>query len=125
MGFYPPTDGNAALDALTLRDGHLQRWLIWMRTWPLVILPTLCDLPPPQNQDLTKDGQARILDSLRAGLAAAVLGLPALAVPVGNSGALRTGVQILAPRFREDLTLDAGEVIEAAEGIVKPIDPLW
>jgi amidase len=33
-------------------------------------------------------------------------------------------VQILAPRFREDLCLDAGEVAEAAEGVVVPIDPV-
>jgi amidase len=123
MAIYPPTNGNAALDALTQRDGHLQRWLTWMRTWPIVIMPTLCDLPPPQNQDLTREGQARVLDSIRAGLVSAVLGLPALAVPVGTHGGLRTGVQIMAPRFRENLTLDAGEVIEAAEGLVTPIDP--
>ena len=42
----------------------------------------------------------------------------------GNHGRLRPGIQILAPRFREDLCLDAGEVIEAAEGVVTPIDPL-
>jgi len=30
----------------------------------------------------------------------------------------------LAPRFREDLCLDAGEVIEAAAGVVMPIDPV-
>ena len=92
---------------------------------PLVIMPTMCDLPPPQDQDLTAEGQASVLDSLRAGLVAAVLGLPALQVPVGSHGALRTGVQILAPRFREDLTLDAGTVIEAAEGVVVPVDPAW
>jgi amidase len=34
------------------------------------------------------------------------------------------GSKILAPRFREDLCLDAGEVVEAAEGIVTPIDPM-
>jgi amidase len=33
-------------------------------------------------------------------------------------------VQILAPRFREDLCLDAGEVVEAAAGVVVPIDPV-
>jgi amidase len=49
--------------------------------------------------------------------------LPGLAVPVGSHGKLRTGVQIMAMRNREDLCLDAGEVIEAAEGIVTPIDP--
>ena len=47
-----------------------------------------------------------------------------MAVPVGNHGRLRPGVQILARRFREDLCLDAGEVIEAAEGVVMPIDPV-
>jgi transcriptional regulator with XRE-family HTH domain len=34
------------------------------------------------------------------------------------------GVQILAPRLRKDLCLDAGEAIEAAEGVVMPIDPV-
>ena len=52
-----------------------------------------------------------------------LLGLPGLAVPVGSHGKLRTGVQIMAMRNREDLCLDAGEVIEAAEGVVTPIDP--
>ena len=56
---------------------------------------------------------------------APALGLPGLAVPVGSHGALRTGVQIVTGRMREDLALDAGEVIEAAEGIVQPIDPAW
>jgi amidase len=52
------------------------------------------------------------------------LGHLALAVPVGSHGRLRPGVQILAPRFREDLCLDAAEVVEAAEGVVVPIDPV-
>jgi amidase len=32
-------------------------------------------------------------------------------------------VQIVAGRFREDLALDAGEVVEAALGLATPIDP--
>jgi amidase len=36
---------------------------------------------------------------------------------------MRPGVEILAKARRQDLCLDAGEVIEAAEGVVTPIDP--
>jgi amidase len=63
------------------------------------------------------------LTLLRTTLLAPLLGLPGLAVPVGSHGKLRTGVQIMAIRNREDLCLDAGEVIEAAEGVVMPVDP--
>jgi amidase len=40
---------------------------------------------------------------------------------------LPTGVQILAPRFREDLCLAAGETIEARSGMTSrvPVDPVW
>jgi amidase len=65
-----------------------------------------------------------MMDETRVSLISPLLGVPALAVPVGNYGRLRPGVQILAPRFREDLCLDAGEVIEAVEGVVMPIDPV-
>ena len=90
---------------------------------PLVIFATLSDLPPKQVSDTTVEGQAKIFDSMAPTLIAPLLGLPGLAVPVGSHGKLRTGVQILAARNREDLCLDAGEVIEAAEGVVTPIDP--
>jgi len=122
---YPPSDPIAGLDALAQRDLLLWRWLEFFEDYPLVVMPTHCDLPPPWGEDLTHDGQARLLDALRVGLIAPLLGLAGLAVPVGAHGPLRTGVQIVPGRFREDLALDAGEVIEAAEGVVAPIDPSW
>jgi amidase len=99
------------------------RWMTFFQQWPLVILPTLCDLPPKQRRDVTVEGQKEVLQSMRPALLAPLLGLPGLAVPVGSHDKLRTGVQIMSMRNREDLCLDAGEVIEAAEGVVKPIDP--
>src|SRR5262249_48149757 len=119
----PPTDLGGVLTALAKRDLFLGRWLAFMQRYPLVVMPTVGDLPPPHNLDTTREGQARVLDSLRVGLISPALGLPAFAVPIGTYGRLRPGVQILAPRFREDLCLDAGEVIEAAEGVVTSIDP--
>lgn len=121
----PSNDPTIVLDTLAARDYLLYRWQCFFQDTPLVIMPTLGHLPPPQDQDLTLEGQHLMLDSIRVSFVAPFLGLPGLAVPVGSHGALRTGVQILAGRFREDLTLDAGEVIEAAEGIVAPIDPMW
>jgi amidase len=125
IALYPPPEPVAALDALAQRDLMLWRWLEFFQDYPLVIMPTLCGLPPPWDEDLTRAGQERLLDSARVGLIAPVLGLAGLAVPVGSHGTLRTGVQIVPGRFREDLALDAGEVIEAAEGVVTPIDPTW
>ena len=121
----PPNDANAVLDAYMQRDLYLFRWQEFFQRYVAVVMPTMCDLPPPVDQDLTLDGQRKILDSLRVSFLAPALGLPGLAVPVGTHGALRTGVQIVAGRFREDLALDAGEVVEAAEGIVSTIDPRW
>jgi amidase len=111
------------LAAFIRRDVLLHRWLTFMIDYPLVVMPTLGDLAPPHDLDTTREGQAKVMDSLRVSLLAPLLGLPALAVSVGHHGRLRPGVQIMAARFREDLCLDAGEVIEAAEGIVTPIDP--
>ncbi|MBM3548527.1 MAG: amidase [Alphaproteobacteria bacterium] len=121
----PPNDPNAVLEAYSQRDLHLFRWQSFFQNHMAVVMPTLCDLPPPVDQDLTLDGQRKILDALRVSFLAPALGLPGLAVPVGSHGHLRTGVQIVTGRMREDLALDAGEVIEAAEGLVRPVDPAW
>jgi amidase len=120
-----PADTGAVLDALSQRDRLLFLWQTFFQHHPLVILPTLCDLPPPFGQDLSLEGQRTLIDSLRVGLLAPLLGLAGLAVPVGAHGLLRTGIQIVPARFREDLALDAGEFIEAAEGVVQPMDPMW
>ena len=125
LALYPPPEPNAVLDALARRDLLLWRWLEFFQDYPVVVMPTHCDLPPPWRLDLIRDGQKQLMDAVRVGLVAPVLGLGGLQVPVGSHGRLRTGVQIVTSRFREDLALNAGEVIEAAEGIVEPIDPMW
>ncbi len=123
LELHKPQDLPTYLGALTEREGVLFRWMTFMLQWPLVIFPTLADLPPKQVSDTTLAGQAKVMNSMHPAFIAPLLGLPGLAVPVGSHGKLRTGVQIMAMRNREDLCLDAGEVIEAAEGVVTPIDP--
>jgi len=123
LDIHKPVDLAAYMGALAEREGVLFRWMGFLQQWPLVILATLADLPPKQVSDTTVEGQRAIFESMRPTLMAPLLSLPGLAVPVGRHGKLRTGVQIMAMRNREDLCLDAGEVIEAAEGVVTPVDP--
>ena len=53
-----------------------------------------------------------------------LLGLPALAVPVGlDDSHLPQGVQLIADRFRESTCLHAGALVERALGSITPIDP--
>jgi len=49
--------------------------------------------------------------------------LPAAAVPVGIAEGLPQVVQVIGPRYREDLCLDAAAALEEAFGIITPIDP--
>ncbi len=119
----PPSGMARFLQAIAERDLFLWRWLEFMQTRPLVVLPTMGSLAPVHGLDTTLEGQKQVLDQIRVSLIAPVLGLPSLAVPVGWAGRLRPGVQIMASRFREDLCLEAGEVIEAAEGVVVPVEP--
>jgi amidase len=58
-------------------------------------------------------------------MAIPVLGLPAMAVPTGVVDGLPVGVQLVGPRFREDLCLAAAEAIEARAGMPTPIEPSW
>jgi Asp-tRNA(Asn)/Glu-tRNA(Gln) amidotransferase A subunit family amidase len=46
-----------------------------------------------------------------------------VALPVGIADGLPQAVQVIGPRYREDLCLDAGQAIEASLGIITPIDP--
>ncbi|HQN13583.1 MAG TPA: amidase family protein, partial [Quisquiliibacterium sp.] len=52
-----------------------------------------------------------------------LLGLPAVSVPTGMAGPVPMGVQLIGQRFREDMVLDAAEVIEARHPPTTPIDP--
>jgi len=64
-----------------------------------------------------------MLRSMRLVVAANLVGVPAVADPTGIAKGLPQSVQILGPMFREDLCLDAAEVIEREAGALTPIDP--
>ena len=66
---------------------------------------------------------ARVVRAQESQFAVPVLGLPAMSVPTGLAADLPMGAQLIGPRFREDLLLDAAEVIEARQPSMTPVDP--
>ncbi len=85
-------------------------------------------LLPPAVQckagtDLSEGRVAEEIRSMRMATAVNALGPPAVALPVGIGEGLPQAVQVIGPRYREDLCLDAAAAIEERVGIITPIDP--
>lgn len=75
------------------------------------------------GKDLTTAEVAAIVHGMRMTLAVNTLGLPAVPLPVGIGDGLPQSVQVIGPRYREDLRLDAAAALEDRVGIITPIDP--
>lgn len=120
----PAPDIATWLLAAARRTTHQRAWAAFMAERPLVLCPVSAEPPFPQGLDVAgPDGFARVYRAQQVLLATPLLGLPSVSVPTGLVGGLPMGVQVIAPRWREDLALDAAEVIEAACPMPTPIDP--
>jgi amidase len=126
-GGLPPLASPAEMSQLfVLRHGLARAWSQFMAEYPLVLTPTWTQLPFEHGFDTTPAGAAATFEMLRPVLPANLLGLPSACVPAGRDAAtgLPIGVLLTGQRFREDLCLDAAEVVESPCGLVTPIDPV-
>ncbi len=123
----------AASDILDL-DGYVRAtvdrtrlwraWSVFLEDYPLVLAPVSQVPPYPQGEDLKGTERVReILDEQSMLYGINLLGLPAAAVPTGLHDGAPMGVQIIGPRMREDLCLDAAEAVERGTGILT--QQLW
>jgi len=114
-----PYDLAGYVRALAERTRLLRSWSVFMEDVPLVLAP-VSQLPPfLQGEDLKGDARVkRMLDEQSMLYAVNLLGLPAAAVPTGLHAGVPVGVQIIGPRYREDLCLDAAQAIENAVGVL-------
>ena len=110
--------------ALASRSTLLRAWMLFFEDFPLVLVPVSCEPPFPAGHDQGDDDTLdRLVTAQRAQFPAACLGLPGISVPTGIAAGLPMGVQLIAGRFREDLLLDAAEIIEARAPMPTPLDP--
>lgn len=123
---HPAADGVPYMKALADRARVVRDWQRFFERVPLVVAP-VCTAPVYERGfDLeSADRTAALWRECTTLTAVPVLGVPGLAVPTGVVDGLPTGIQIVAPRFREDLCLAAGAAIEARAGMTSqvPLDP--
>jgi len=117
-----PNPATALLSYVT-RHSLLRTWGEFQETHPLIVAPIFTDVPFEAGKGLTAVEMAGIVRGLRMTIAVNALGLPAVALPVGIGDGLPQAVQVIGPRYREDLCLDAAAAIEDRAGILTPIDP--
>ncbi len=112
-------------EIFTERDRLAVVWSTLLQRYPVVVGPTWADLPFLHDADLDPDGLETTLGRLQFITPANLLGLPAVAVPMGVADGLPTGIQVYADRWREDLCLEVAGLIENTVGRITPIDPRW
>lgn len=125
VGFWrqgsPPVGAQGVLDALVERERLLRLWQLFLEDYPLIVMPSSGEPAFPVGLDIQDFASyERIWAAQLPQLVVPVLGLPAVAVPTGLHEGIPMGVQIVSRRFREDLCLDAAEIIEARSDLGMP-----
>lgn len=124
LAYAPKLDGDQVLACFEQRMAIIRAWQLFQETYPVIVLPVSTQLPFRAGQDQEDETVVRqVIDAQRPLLATPALGFPSVAVPTGLVGDVPVGVQVVAGRFREDVCLDAAEVIEARAAVPTPIDP--
>jgi amidase len=116
-------DPAAGVLAYMTRQSVLRAWGEFQQEHPLIVAPVFTGVPFEAGTGYTTAEVAEIVRGLRMTIAVNALGLPAVALPAGVGDGLPQVVQVIGPRYREDLCLDAAAALEERAGLITPIDP--
>lgn len=114
-GDVPPAE---VTTAWITRQAIANAWAAFALDHPVILGPVATVRPWAIDWDLEHPEDAA--PAMGLVLPVNLLGLPSCAVPVGVGDGLPQGVQLIGPRFREDLILDAAEAIEERAGVAFP-----
>ncbi len=126
LELVPKKDLLSYAEGLAERNRIARQWSQFLHEhFSLVLGPVSTLQPFKLGYDLAgRDQVGEIVSSMRLTVAVNLLGLPAVATPVQAVDGLPQAVQIIGPRYHEDLCLGAAEVIERKLGVLTPIEPL-
>ena len=116
-----PLDTADLLAALQTRMAIIREWQEFFQTYSVLICPVSGELPFAQQQDVrSKAAFASIMEAQLTQRSLPALGMPGLTVATGA-----VGVQLIAGRFREDILLSAGTILENASPGIEIATPHW
>ncbi|KAA8611206.1 amidase [Salipiger aestuarii] len=99
------------------RAALIRAWRAFLADYPVVLMPNCAELPFRQDQDLEgSDMIAHLWDVMLPQIAIPVLGIPAISIASDVQDGVPSGVQLVCPPWREDICLDAGEILERGFG---------
>ena len=117
-------DVNGLLDALQRRVALVRDWQLFLEEHPVLLCPVSGELPFPDQLDVQSDDAfRRCFEAQIIQIGLPFMGLPGLAVTTGKAGTAPLGVQIIGGRYREDVMIEAGRIVEAAGTPISPVDP--
>ena len=116
-------DHKGYMDGVANRTRIVRPWSEFLAEYPLVLSPFLMRPTYDYDYDETFEGAKDVFDAAVYSFSMNYMGLPAGNIPIGLVDGRPCGVQIIGQRFREDLILDALEVIESEVGVLTKV--LW
>ncbi len=108
-------DLDSVMRALQSRAALVRAWEVFLQEYPLFLCPPSGELPFAQQLDVRSEADFELVyeaQLTQRGLP--TMGMPALCVATGTAEDRPVGVQLVSGKFREDILLSAGRVIEAA-----------
>ena len=113
------SDAEDYREGIKERTAMTRKWNLFLEKYPLILSPYLMQPVGAWDSDTKNIEELRkFLNSGIYSLCVSWLSLPAGVVPTGMVNGLPAGVQIIGRRFREDLILNAMQVIEDQTGVL-------
>jgi len=117
-------DLETVMTALQTRAALIRAWELFLQRYPVLLCPVSGALPFDQQLDVRSEADfAHVYETQLTQRGLPVMGMPALAVATGTAEGRPVGVQLVSAKYREDILLTAGRVIEAANPTPSVADP--
>ncbi|MBO3749648.1 indole acetimide hydrolase [Streptosporangiaceae bacterium NEAU-GS5] len=110
--------------ALSERQAVARAWAHLQQRYPIILGPVSGDQPFEVGADMRgAETVARLVDGNLLLILVNFIDLPAVVTPVGVAAGLPQSVQLIGPRYRDDVCLQAAQAIEDRLGVLGPITP--